>query len=1293
MSTLISSGDTFRDLWDTALKGYSDKTGIDLLKHDYAELFDECDSAEAVTAVIQDELQNFTKFRAEDSKWGIVRQKLKMVVNFVLKFNDAVAEAASSHLPGGKAIIVAIGVLLAATKGVSENYDALVELFGMFSDYLERLSSRLTAGATMGPSKKKITVDVLLEMLTVLGIALKLVKGNRFKHWLKTIFGAEDMTNAMFRLDKLTAREDRMIMSDIYADVKHMQAVGQISSVTLRSLEIRIEDVYNYHVNERIVTWLAAPDSSINHSFLTKKRYANSGEWFLKGAPFRRWASLQGSPVYWVYGKPGSGKSVLCSTVIDELNASGKRVVFFYHDFRDMHKQTAQGLLAALVLQLGNASALSLSCLRDIYLTQSSSGSKRPDMSLLSSCLAGMLAAESEPVYVALDALDECPQMQRAELLSLVHELARNTRIRLFIASRPEADIQRCLIALDPYECDLHNHDQQNMDTKHFVSHVLSTEFPFSTWPRDLVDFTIETLASQANGMFRWVVCQLDILRDCIPKYARGVLSSLPPTLDETYERILRGISPVRAADALRIFQCLAYAQGPGLTVRELAEIFAIDFTSNPALPQLQVHYRPADPTLELLRMCSALVVIVPHTSSLGLDGPNEHTGFVQFAHFSVQEYLLSGRLATDVKNYAIDAQQSHSTLAQICLATLLCEEYSRFPEHVTSYRRTAEAFLSYIPDPIITAPDPIVADIASPEDLSSPLTFNAPGAPKPLYSATLKPSPKARSSSQGLRHRNVELPLALYATEFWLFHARQAGVSMCIALQLRQFLVSTRAPFSMWRTSLETIHKGSVPEVIRHYYRQPVLVAAYAGFNEVIKLLAFNCKDHDVVNLQCDGWTPLLLAIRSNLYETVHILLTLGAITRVPVSSPGHEEQSSGSALTLACSNGANVGILQLLLKHGADISARDNHGRTALHILVSSSNLPAAVSLEATRLFLDQRFDIEARDIRGWTALHYACCLQDSRIVGLLLERGANAHARVDDGATMLHIATRNASIAVLNILLLLLPVDVRNSFGQTALHVAVSRTSTTVQLEIARILLKHGADVNARDARDRTPLFGIFMNKSFSSPHLEGQSIVGENEFACLLSESGAKWNARDCNGQTPIYLAFLRGLALTPLHNQRRWSPLHYAVAGEHPLFTQTSESLLEQLGDSDRHQRTPLHIAVIRHSATFDEILPFYNLEDMGARDYRGFTALCVAARRGYHEQVKRLLDAHGDTVPDGSAVWTNAYLRLSARHPDERYHVNHARVLVLLESHGVRGPLDETVNMRRSILGYDAGQT
>jgi hypothetical protein len=163
---------------------------------------------------------------------------------------------------------------------------------------------------------------------------------------------------------------------------------------------------------------------------------------------------------------------------------------------------------------------------------------------------------------------------------------------------------------------------------------------------------------------FRWIVCQLEVLRDCIPSSVRRTLNELPESLDETYERILKEIKKPNRAHARRVLQCLVVAVRP-LSVEELAEVLAVDFDDAEGIPRLKPDWRWEEQELALLSACSSLIAIVQAGDSR----------VVQFSHFSVKEFLTSPRLATasgEVSNYHIDLEPAHTILAQACLGVLL---------------------------------------------------------------------------------------------------------------------------------------------------------------------------------------------------------------------------------------------------------------------------------------------------------------------------------------------------------------------------------------------------------------------------------------------------------------------------------------------------------------------------------------------------------------------------------------------------------------------------------------------
>jgi hypothetical protein len=81
-------------------------------------------------------------------------------------------------------------------------------------------------------------------------------------------------------------------------------------------------------------------------------------------------------------------------------------------------------------------------------------------------------------------------------------------------------------------------------DIRIYVAAKIMAEAKFQRWPSDLRTDVEVTLSTGAKGMFRWAVCQLDILRRLNHQSKiREAIKSLPKTMDETYERIFSYIA------------------------------------------------------------------------------------------------------------------------------------------------------------------------------------------------------------------------------------------------------------------------------------------------------------------------------------------------------------------------------------------------------------------------------------------------------------------------------------------------------------------------------------------------------------------------------------------------------------------------------------------------------------------------------------------------------------------------------------------------------------------------------
>src|SRR5258708_209903 len=156
------------------------------------------------------------------------------------------------------------------------------------------------------------------------------------------------------------------------------------------------------------------------------------------------------------------------------------------------------------------------------------------------------------------------------------------------------------------------------------------------------------------------------MLRLCFRSRVRHFINELPDSLDETYERVLKGIHKTNRGHVQRLLQCLAVAIRP-LRVEDLAAILTFDPVAiEGGFPTLKADSRSEDQEQELLSACPSLITIVgSHDSRV-----------VQFSHFSVKEFLPSGRLVMsteDISRYHILPEAAHTTLAQASLGVLLC--------------------------------------------------------------------------------------------------------------------------------------------------------------------------------------------------------------------------------------------------------------------------------------------------------------------------------------------------------------------------------------------------------------------------------------------------------------------------------------------------------------------------------------------------------------------------------------------------------------------------------------------
>ena len=388
--------------------------------------------------------------------------------------------------------------------------------------------------------------------------------------------------------------------------------------------------------------------------------------------------------------------------------------------------------------------------------------------------------------------------------------------------------------------------------------------------------------------------------------------------------------------------------------------------------------------------------------------------------------------------------------------------------------------------------------------------------------------------------------------------------------------------------------------------------------------------------------------------------------------------DRGGSTPLHFATGQSFSPETVALLLDKGADVEACDKHGQTPLYAAVGSLRghrergtsgeiLEVSTPSEMVKLLLDRGANVKVRDKRKVTPLHVAAmCSETTVVVTLLLDRGADPLARDVYGETPYDYAQKNISSEKNSI-----SWKIHNAQRQQESPSSTGRKKKQSEIDDkgahkllnsyfllnARVddvvkILANGADVNARDEEERTPLLLaleknlpelplVFLDHSADTDvsdslgrtplHLAtkyANTASNYDEFigAFLERSTNVNINAPDEEGRTPLHWAavdsgiqvieqFLeRGADIHARDNEYR-THLHWAAAENSPeavaLFLEKGINMESRT----THGQTPLHQAVAWNSLEVAELL-LGRGADIEAQDNDGQTPLHIVAKRG-----------------------------------------------------------------------------
>ena len=300
------------------------------------------------------------------------------------------------------------------------------------------------------------------------------------------------------------------------------------------------------------------------------------------------------------------------------------------------------------------------------------------------------------------------------------------------------------------------------------------------------------------------------------------------------------------------------------------------------------------------------------------------------------------------------------------------------------------------------------------------------------------------RSDEHGEKNDAKRSPLVKYAAQYWVGHAQFENVSSRAQDGMDNLFDSSKPHFAAWLQVHDIDEDWTRYSMKQHDRGSPLYYAAFCGFYDLAKRLI--TKHPDQVNARGGR---LLAPLPAALYKK-------------------------------------HFRLANLLHKHGADVDCRGKYERTPVH------SAPIDGRVDVIRWLLNHGADANARISGGYTPLHFATYNTEIECVQVLLDHNANINLQDDGGRTPLYWTTAPAKGEhTLDIAQLLLKQGADpNIYGQsTPLHQASSRGL----IEVARLLLSHGAKVNVKDKEGKTP-FQVAASE-------------GHNEITKLLLKHGA------------------------------------------------------------------------------------------------------------------------------------------------------------------------------------------
>ncbi|PVH85423.1 hypothetical protein DL98DRAFT_451452 [Cadophora sp. DSE1049] len=289
---------------------------------------------------------------------------------------------------------------------------------------------------------------------------------------------------------------------------------------------------------------------------LDSERVTGSCEWITESESFQNWRDASDPRMYWLTEKPGTGKSITLSYVINHLESLQHPCAFYFFTYGDKSKSSINLFLRSIVWQIASAykkvfDYVLRQCKKDSHLVNADHHTMWRKLFLEGIFKIPLPTAH----YLVVDALDECSNS--FDLIPLLVKAAESNTLRVFLTSRNSSETYAFVcprdltivsekIPLSSTEADI------GLYIAEYV-HDLPALGPDRNAARNAArKAIIDSIVEKSSGCFLWVRLVLRELRNVhTSEEVRQVLEEIPSDMDQLYSYILASMSELKRGKPL----------------------------------------------------------------------------------------------------------------------------------------------------------------------------------------------------------------------------------------------------------------------------------------------------------------------------------------------------------------------------------------------------------------------------------------------------------------------------------------------------------------------------------------------------------------------------------------------------------------------------------------------------------------------------------------------------------------------------------------------------------------------